>query len=348
MIPSIPRIVVAPMAGGPSTPELVAGAVDAGAYGFLAAGYITPVALATQIAATRALTTKPFGVNVFVPGEKSSVDLTGYAEKLRSDYGIEPGGPAWTDDEYPAKIDVLAGDPVDTVSFTFGLPSVADVQRLRAVGSKIVITVTSPAEARLAAALRPDALCVQGFEAGAHRGIFTDDGSPSGAPTYGLLTALRLVGAAVDIPLIAAGGLVHGADIAAVLTAGAVAAQLGTAFLRCPEAGTQPLHRQALGENRETAVTRAFSGRPARALVNRFLTGNTDLAPAAYPQVNSMTKPIRAAAAQAGDPEAMSLYAGQAYSQAPQGPVAEVVARLDAQLRAAIRSACSALDPATP
>ncbi|ALG07514.1 NAD(P)H-dependent flavin oxidoreductase [Kibdelosporangium phytohabitans] len=344
----LPNIIVAPMAGGPSTPELVAGAVNAGAYGFLAAGYVTPAALAAQIAGTRKLTAGAFGVNVFVPGEKSTVDLDGYAEKLRSDYGIEPGDPAWTDDEYPAKLDVLVDDPVDTVSFTFGLPSAADVERLRAVGSKIVITVTSPAEARLAARLRPDALCVQGFEAGAHRGIFVDDGSPAGAPAYGLLAALRLVGAAVDLPLIAAGGLVHGADIAAVLTAGAVAAQLGTAFLRCPEAGTQPLHRQALSETRETAVTRAFSGRPARALVNRFLTGNTELAPAAYPQVNSLTKPIRAAAAKSADPEAMSLYAGQAYSQAPQGPVADVVAQLDAQLRAALKSAGSALDRATP
>nr|WP_042194302.1 nitronate monooxygenase [Kibdelosporangium sp. MJ126-NF4]CEL21231.1 Enoyl-[acyl-carrier-protein] reductase [FMN] [Kibdelosporangium sp. MJ126-NF4]CTQ96202.1 Enoyl-[acyl-carrier-protein] reductase [FMN] (EC 1.3.1.9) [Kibdelosporangium sp. MJ126-NF4] len=343
-----PTLIVAPMAGGPSTPQLVAGAVNAGAYGFLAAGYVTPHALAALIAETRKLTEKPFGVNVFVPGEISTVDTTGYFDRLRADYGIEPGDPAWTDDEYPAKIDVLVGDPVDTVSFTFGLPSPTDVERLRAVGSRIVITVTSPDEARQAATLRPDALCVQGFEAGAHRGIFVDDGSPAGAPGYGLLTALRLVGAAVDLPLIAAGGLVHGADVAAVLTAGAVAAQLGTAFLRCPEAGTQPLHRQALAGTRETAVTRAFSGRPARALVNRFLTGNTDLAPAAYPQVNSMTKPIRAAAAQAGDPEAMSLYAGQAYSQAPQGPVAEVVARLDAQLRAAIKSAASVLDQATP
>ncbi|CAM4059905.1 nitronate monooxygenase family protein [Kibdelosporangium persicum] len=341
-----PRVIVAPMAGGPSTPELVAGAVNAGAYGFLAAGYVTPEALAGQIARTRDLTSKPFGVNVFVPGEESTedvaADLAAYRDRLKAAYGTEPGDSTWTDDHYPAKIDVLVDDPVDTVSFTFGLPSRDDVARLRAVGSRIVITVTSPAEARQAAELSPDALCVQGFEAGAHRGVFVDDN----APTYGLLAALRLVGAAVDLPLIAAGGLVHGADIAAVLTAGAVAAQLGTAFLRCPEAGTQPLHREALGGSRETAITRAFSGRSARAMVNRFMTGN-DPAPRAYPQINSMTKPIRAAAAKAGDPEAMSLYAGQTYSQAPQGPVAEVVALLDKQLRDAIRSVGSALDQAT-
>ncbi|MCE7011590.1 nitronate monooxygenase [Kibdelosporangium philippinense] len=342
-----PKLIVAPMAGGPSTPELVAGAANAGAFGFLAAGYLTPEALAGQIALTKELTTNPFGVNVFVPGEESTADLSEYQEILELVYGSAPGDCTWTDDDYPAKINVLVNNPVDTVSFTFGVPSEYDVEELRAVGSKIVITVTSPEEARRAAELDPDALCVQGFEAGAHRGIFVDDGSPNGAPTYGLLAALRMVSATVDLPLIAAGGLVHGADVAAVLTAGAVAAQLGTAFLQCPEAGTQPLHRQELQGTRETTFTRAFSGRPARALINRFVEANSALAPAAYPQVNSMTKPIRAAAAKEGDPEAMSLYAGQTYAYAPQGTVAEVIALLDTQMRAAIKSVATALDPAS-
>jgi nitronate monooxygenase len=344
-----PRLIVAPMAGGFSTPELVAGAVNAGAFGFLASGYIKAAAVSDLIARTRELTGEPFGVNVFVPGPESTVDIEGYRQivaKEAARYGAEPGEPKWTDDDYPAKIDLLVDNPVDTVSFTFGLPSVQDAQRLKAAGSKIVITVTNPAEARRAAELGPDALCVQGFEAGAHRGIFEDDGSPAGGPTYGLLAALRLIGAETDLPLIATGGLVHGADVAAVLTAGAVAAQLGTAFLGCPEAGTQPAQRKALAETRETTFTRAFSGRPARGMVNRFLEANA-AAPAAYPQVNAMTRPMRTAAAKAGDPEAMSLWAGQTYSLALRGPVAEVIARLDSELRQAITAAASALDQAS-
>ena len=344
-----PRLIVAPMAGGFSTPQLVAGAVEAGAFAFLASGYLSAGALGVQIAETRELTGKPFGVNVFVPGPESTADLSEYRDRVAAQaarYGAEPGTPLWTDDDYPAKIDLLADDPVDTVSFTFGLPSQDDVRRLTAVGSKIVITVTGPDEARQAAGLA-DALCVQGFEAGAHRGIFEDDGSPAGGPTYGLLAALRLVSATTDLPLIATGGLVHGADVAAVLTAGAVAAQLGTAFLGCPEAGTQPVQRQVLTEVRETTFTRAFSGRPARGMVNRFLAANTD-APPAYPQINAMTRPMRAAAAKAGDPEAMSLWAGQTYSVAPRGPVAEVIERLENELRQAVTAAARALDQASP
>lgn len=344
-----PRLIVAPMAGGFSTPRLVAGAANAGAFGFLASGYVKAVALAELIAGTRELTGEPFGVNVFVPGPESTVDLEEYRHivaKEAARYGAEPGEPKWTDDDYPAKIELLVHNPVDTVSFTFGLPPEQDVQRLKTAGSKIVITVTNPAEARKAAELEPDALCVQGFEAGAHRGIFEDDGSPAGGPAYGLLAALRLISAGTNLPLIATGGLVHGADVAAVLTAGAVAAQLGTAFLGCPEAGTQPAQRKALAGARETTFTRAFSGRPARGMVNRFLAANP-AAPAAYPQVNAMTRPMRTAAAKAGDPEAMSLWVGQTYTLAPSGPVAEVIERLDGELRQAIRAAASALDQAS-
>jgi nitronate monooxygenase len=342
-------VIVAPMAGGPSTPELVAGAANAGAFGFLGAGYLTAEVLAGQLAATRAITDQPFGVNLFVPGERSTVDLTGYREIVGRDaekYAVEPGEPVWNDDNYPAKVDLLVDQPVAVVSFTFGLPSAQDVERLRAVGSRIVVTVTNPAEARRAADVGADVLCVQGFEAGAHRGIFEDDGSPAGGPTYGVLAALRLVKAEVDLPLIATGGLINGADVAAVLTAGAVAAQLGTAFLNCPEAGTQPAHREALKSTRDTTFTRAFSGRPARGLVNRFVEEHEG--PAAYPQVNNMTRPVRAAAAKAGDPEAMSLWAGQTYSLAPSGPVKDVIAQLHAEMTAAITSVVRALGPATP
>ncbi|SFP99112.1 nitronate monooxygenase [Amycolatopsis arida] len=334
-------VIVAPMAGGPSTPELVAGAGEAGAFGFLAGGYLDTGALADRIDRTRALTGADFGVNLFVPGERSTAGLGTYVERVRAEaerYGVAPGESRWDDDAYPAKLDVVVERRVPVVSFTFGMPSERDVARLREAGSRVLVTVTGPEEAAAAAALGVDGLCVQGFEAGGHRGLLADDPAhPAGGELYGLLAAMRLVSAVTDLPLVAAGGLVHGADVAAVLAAGAVAAQLGTAFLRADEAGTAPAYRRALAEaGRPTAITRAFSGRPARGLVNRFLDAHGAHAPAAYPQVHHLTKPVRAAAGAAGDPEALSLWAGQTYALAGAGPVAEILDRLTEQARAAL------------
>jgi nitronate monooxygenase len=332
-------VIAAPMAGGVSTPQLVAEVSNAGGLGFLAAGYLTVEAFADQLAATAELTGESFGVNLFVPGSRSTVDLTGYRERVgaeASEAGVEPGDPKWDDDAYSAKLELVLALRVPVVSFTFGLPDAVDVGRLHAAGSYVVVTVTTPVEAKQAAQLGVDALCVQGADAGAHRGTFVDDGlSPGGGELYGTLAALRLVAAAVDLPLIATGGLVHGADVAAVLTAGAVAAQLGTAFLLCPEAGTSAAHRIALREKtRRTALTRAFSGRPARGLVNRFLSENTPYAPAAYPNLHHLTKPVRAT----GDPELMSLWAGQTYTLVEPAPAADVVRRLVEQARVAIKT----------
>lgn len=337
-------VVAAPMAGGPSTPELVAAVGGAGGFGFLAAGYLAPDALAGQVARVRTLGREPFGVNLFVPGERAGTDLGAYRARVAAEaarYGVEPGDGAWDDDAYPAKLDLLVAERVPVVSFTFGPPSPSDVARLHGVGALAVVTVTTPAEARVAADVGADALCVQGFEAGGHRGTFADDpASPTGGETFGLLALLRLVAAEVELPLVAAGGIVHGRDVAAVLAAGAVAAQCGTAFLRSPEAGTPATQRAALAAGgRATAVTRAFSGRPARGLVNRFLVENGTEAPPAYPQVHRLTRPVRAAAGKAGDPEAMSLWAGQTYELATGLPAADVVRTLHEQAVAALGSA---------
>jgi nitronate monooxygenase len=342
-------VIAAPMAGGPSTPELVAAVSGTGAFGFLAGGYRTASALAEQLAATSALTMAPFGVNLFVPGPRSTVDVAGYRRLIEPDaarYDTQPGEARWDDDDYPAKIDLLVAARVPVVSFTFGLPRPADVRRLHEAGTEVVVTVTTPAEARQAAELGADSLCVQGFEAGGHRGTFVNDpASPTGGEPYGLLAALRLVSAAVDLPLVAAGGIVHGRDVAAVLAGGAVAAQCGTAFMRCPEAGTPATQRAALADGtRTTAVTRAFSGRPARGLANRFMAEHSAQAPAAYPQLHHVTRPIRAAAGAAGDPESMSLWAGQTYTLGTEAPAAEVVRRLHAEAITALANATKALD----
>jgi nitronate monooxygenase len=198
---------------------------------------------------------------------------------------------------------------------------------LRAAGSIVVVTVTTPQEAAVAAGAGADALCVQGFEAGAHRGTFVNDDSPG--RDLGLLPLIGEVAAVTGLPLIAAGGIMGPRQVRAVLAAGAVAAQCGTAFLRCPESGAHPLHKAALADPRytATALTRAFSGRPARGLVNKFMLDHRD-APPAFPEINNATRPLRAAAAASGDTDRMALWAGQGYRSAAELPAAEVIERL--------------------
>src|SRR5579859_7630281 len=324
----LPRpIVVAPMAGGPSTAELVIAAARAGALGFLAAGYKTAEAMAAEIAAVRGATGEPFGVNVFVPGvayaDREVLDR--YLATLR---GAGPlGEPAWDDGAFGAKVEALLADPPPLVSFTFGCPSGAVISALRDAGSLVAVTVTSPGEAAVAAAAGADALCVQGYEAGAHRGTFTNDDAPG--RDYGLLSLIGQVAGVTGLPQIAAGGIMGPRQVRAVVAAGAVAAQCGTAFLRCPESGAHPRYKAALADPRytATALTRAFSGRPARGLVNQFIRDHHD-APAAYPEINNATRPLRAAAAAEGDTERMSLWAGQGYRSAAEYPAAEIIERL--------------------
>jgi nitronate monooxygenase len=317
-------VVVAPMAGGPSTPDLVIAAARAGALGFLAAGYKTPGAMAAEIAAVRAATAEPFGVNVFVPGTPYA-DADALASYLGS-LG-QAGDATWDDDAFDAKVAALLADPLPLVSFTFGCPAAEVISALRKAGSAVVITVTSPAEAAVAAAAGADALCVQGVEAGAHRGTFVNDDAPG--RDYGLLSLIGEVSAVTRLPQIAAGGIVGPRQVRAVLAAGAVAAQCGTAFLSSPESGAHPSYKAALADPRYTAttLTRAFSGRPARALVNEFVIDHAD-APAAYPEINNATRPLRAAAAARGDTERMSLYAGQGYRRATGQAAGEIIERL--------------------
>ena len=332
-------IVQAPLAGGPSTPELAAAVSGAGALGFVAAGYKTPAAMTEAIAATRALTREPFGVNLFAaePTEVPSAALDAFAGRVRQatgSTGVEPGAPRSDDDHFGEKLAALLADPVALVSFTFGSPSRDVVDRLHGVGSEVWVTVTDVEEARTSAAAGADALVVQGVEAGGHRGAF-DDGQPG---DYGLLALIQLVADAVDVPLVATGGIATGRAVAATLCAGAAAAQLGTAFMRCPEAGTVEVHRQALAGTGRTALTRAFTGRTARGIVNRFLTEHSADAPRAYPAVHYMTAPIRAHGRSAGDAELLNLWAGQAHELAPDMPAAELVRRLDREAREAIES----------
>ena len=196
------------------------------------------------------------------------------------------------------------------------------------------MTVTTPAEAREAAAAGADALVVQGVEAGGHRATF-DDAAPG---EIGLLALLQLVRDAVDLPLVATGGIATGRAIAAVLVAGAAAAQLGTAFMLCDEAATAPAHRDAIASGGDTALTRAFTGRSARGVVNRWMREHDAVAPRAYPDVHHLTAKIRAAAREQGDPDGFHLWAGQAHALATGGPAGDLVRRLAAEADEAIRS----------
>jgi len=329
-------LVVAPMAGGPSTPALVIAAAEAGALGFLAGGYKTAAAMATEIAQVRAATPGAFGVNLFVPGHPTGepLALSAYVALLEEEargLGADVGAPSWNDDGYGSKIDVLLADPPPLVSFTFGCPSPDVVKALLAAGTVVAITVTTPEEAVQAEQAGADCLCLQGSEAGAHRGSFTND--PGRAADFPLASLLAGVHDNTDLPLIAAGGLGGPEDVAAVLAAGATQVQLGTAFLRSSESGAHPLYKAALADPRftSTAITRAFSGRRARSLVNGFMRAHED-APAAYPEINHVTRPLRAAAAAAGDPDGMSLYAGEGFRRAEERSAGEIIERLTSGL----------------
>jgi nitronate monooxygenase len=329
-------VVVAPMAGGPSTTDLVIVAASARALGFLAAGYKTSAAMAAEIAAVRTATAEPFGVNVFVPGTPCADPgaLDRYLGDLR---GAGPvGDGTWDDDDFDGKIAALLTDPPAVISFTFGCPTAEVITALHHAGSLVAVTVTSPGEAAIAAAAGADALCSQGYEAGAHRGTFANDDEPG--RDYGLLSLIGEVARVTGLPQIAAGGIMGPLQVRAVIAAGAVAAQCGTAFLRCPESGAHPRHKAALADPRYTAttLTRAFSGRLARGLVNQFIREHPG-APAAYPEINNATRPLRAAAATQGDTERMSLWAGQGYRSATEYPAAEIIERLSPTASAAAR-----------
>lgn len=338
-------IVQAPMAGGVSTPALAAAVSRAGGLGFLAAGYKTVDEVERDLAAVRSLLPAgvPYGLNLFAPpGHGAGVaEINSYADRLREEAqerGVALGNPRWDDDWYSEKLDLLAEHPVPVVSLTFGCPTQSQVDRLHASGSAVWVTVTTVEEARAAQRVGADGLVVQGVEAGGHRGGF-DDTHPG---DIGLLALLQLVLAAAvnhDLPLIAAGGLTTGRSVAAVLAAGAAAAQLGTAFMLCPEAGTVPAHRDAIGRaDALTALTRAFTGRTARGIINRFLQDHSD-APSAYPEVHHLTAPLRTTARTRGDIDGFHLWAGQTYSLAEPLPAADLVVRLGTEAREALEAA---------
>ena len=334
-------IVLAPLAGGPTTPELAAAVSNAGGLGFLAAGYLSDAALGEQIARARALTSASLGVNLFVPGSPAAAAaaVADYAATLAAtarEAGAELGEPRFDDDQWAAKLALLTTDPLPVVSFTFGCPERAVIDTVHAAGSEAWVTVSTPADALVAAAAGSDVLVLQGNEAGGHRSSFTDDPADDAAGGYGLLSLIQLVRNRTALPLIAAGGITTGAGVAAVLAAGATAAQLGTAFLRCPEAGTSAVQRNAVATATPTAMTRAFTGRLARGIRNAFMAEHDRDAPVAYPEVHYLTGPLRAAGRAAGNPDLVNLWAGQTHELTRELPAGQLVRILTEEARTAL------------
>jgi nitronate monooxygenase len=330
-------LVVSPMAGGPSTVELVVAAGRAGALGFLAGGYKSADALTAEIKAVRAEHCPAFGVNLFVPGSPTIEPdaLEAYLavlEREAEELGATLGTPTWDDDDYDDKVEAVLAESPPMVSFTFGLPARDLVRELQSAGSLVALTITTEDEAAQALAAGPDCLCVQGAEAGAHRASFAnEDRAGQDRPILELLTAVARMS---DVPLIAAGGVGGPEDVERLIGSGAVMVQAGTAFLRSAESGAAVAYKDALADPsfRETTVTRAFSGRRARALVNAMVRDHPD-APAAYPEVNNATRPLRAAAARTGDTAHMSLYAGTGFRRCRDVAAGEVVEHLASKVR---------------
>ena len=333
-------IIQAPMAGGVTTVELVAEVAQAGGLGSIGAAYLTPEIIRINASAIRARTNGPFAINLFVGGDDaqpSNAEIAYTCEILRpwaEAYGIEPPTAPSAPIALDRQIEVMLDVCPSVFSFTFGL---APPDLLEACRSRNIVTMGTATTLEEVVALEQsgvDCICVQGMEAGGHRGTFL---RPVEESLIGLMSLLGMAVQATSLPVIAAGGIMNGQGIRATLDLGASAASLGTAFMVTDEAGTSPAHQHmlAVADPRPTVLTRAFSGRAARGITNRFhetvSPHQNKLVP--FPALNDMTRKIRQAAAIAGDAEALSLWAGQAYPLVRSMPTAQLMAALVTEAR---------------
>lgn len=311
-------LIQAPLSGGPSTPELVAAVCNAGALGSLGAAYMSANEMVNAIQQIRRLTAKPFAVNLFVPTTiptftadqmNAAIKAT---QKYRDELGLSlPQIPSFTEN-FSEQLDIVLQYKPAVFSFTFGLMDKQIIKECRQQGIITIGTATTPEEGIALQESGVDAIVAQGVEAGGHRGMFSAEQQDALIGTFALT---RLLSETVGIPVIASGGIMDGKGIASALILGAKAAQLGTAFLLCNEAGTSTAYREALmhAPNNTTMLTRAFSGRWARGINNRFMTEmatqNYSILP--FPIQNAFTRDIRKKAAELGRSEFLSLWAGQ-------------------------------------
>jgi nitronate monooxygenase len=328
-------ILLAPMAGSGGTPELAAAVSNAGGLGAWGGAYVTPEEIGATIRRMRQLTAKPFNINLFAGGYGAGrgIDpqpMLAIMGEAHAKLGLPPPSlPPVPSSPFDTQLAAVLEERPPVFSFTFGVPSAAQIAALKQRGIVAVGTATTVEEARHLEQIGVDAIALQGAEAGAHRGTFLAAFEQSMVP---LATLVAESCAAVKVPVIASGGLMDGRDIAAAMKLGAAAAQLGTAFLPCPESGAPDAYKQALlnAKSDRTVITRAFSGRPARGIKNAFITmveGNEgSILP--FRQQNDLTRPMRNAAGAKGVADYISLWAGQGVARSRAMPAADLVAAL--------------------
>ena len=337
-------VVQAPMAGGPTTPELVAAVSNAGGLGSLGAAYLPPETLREQVREIRRLTEEPFGVNLFVPSPfEADPERIRRANTLlkpyRRELGIEaPEKFSSFEESFNDQLELVIEERVAVFSFTFGFLGPELVRRLKENDTTVIGTATTVREGLRLEEDGVHMVVAQGSEAGGHRGTFLSDFKD------GLIGTMALVPQMVDalsIPVIASGGIMEGRGLAAALVLGAEAVQMGTAFLACEESGAHPEFKRAVlkATEDETTITRAFSGRAARGIKNRFLieVGEHEEELPPFPVQNTLTKDVRAAAQRQDRPEFMSLWAGQGVRLARPVNAAELVGSMVEEAETTLR-----------
>jgi nitronate monooxygenase len=342
------------MAGGATTPELVVAVTDAGGMGFIAAAYLQPAEILALARAVRARTEGPFGINLFAPTGVAELPadvrpavarIAAYHAELGLPAPVLPTGSAF---DFDAQLNAALESGASAFSFTFGLLPGSAAAAIRARGMYLIGTATTVDEAVQIEESGVDAVVVQGSEAGAHRGTFAAEFEDA---MVGTMALVPQIADAVKVPVIASGGIMDGRGIAAALALGAGAVQLGTAFLTCDEAGIPEVYKRAIlgAREQETRVTRAFSGRPARGIANRFMTEvEGDPSGAAilpYPFQNALTRPLRSAASRQGRSEFLSLWSGQGVRMARRQSARELIARLVSETDAAIERLAASRAP---
>lgn len=343
MLPLDKPIILAPMAGGPSTPELCAAVSEAGGFGFLATGYLTPELLSKSIATVTSLTKKPFGVNIFVPENPRDTDQELWNEyrsrishyqrihcgkSTLSSKDLLPSQPQWNDDFYREKIDIALNSDAEVLSFTFGYPTEDILSSVHEAGKKAVVNATTPREIDYVLEMDVDAIVLQGKDAGGHRASVLDLGEEGFS--YSTLELLAYARPRTEKTLYAAGGIGTSVDCRIFLSAGAEAVQVGTRFLLAHESGTKSTHKRALLElkDRNTRLTQAFSGRWARTIDNDFSRELSDSAPSLYPEIHYLTATLRKEADREGDMENLNLWAGTQFSYARPASAVEIIEEL--------------------
>ena len=342
-------LIQAPMAGGTTPPKLVAAVSQAGGLGSTGAAYLSAQQILNTAREIRSLTSKPFNMNLFTGGysdrpPENPAPMMALLAEIHRELGLEPPIlPQLPPDPLPAQLEAVLEARPPVFSFTFGIPPREMLARMRAAGIVVAGTATTVAEARALAEIPVDVIVAQGAEAGGHRGTFAHSFEEGMVPTRELLRATL---AAVSLPVVTAGGLMDGHDIAFAMRLGAAGAQMGTAFIPCPESGAPEAYKKALlaASSDTTVVTRAFSGRPARGLLNdwisRFHGREQEILP--YPLQNVMTRPMRVAAGKRGLTGYISMWAGQGVARSRALGAGDLVRRLAQEMEREADKAASA------